>query len=79
MARRMPSLVCDDRELQGLALLQRNFRGHVDREAGDRDPHQIGGQHLQDLRVDHASRLQHEFGRHAANLLGGKHRENGID
>ena len=68
-----------DRELQVLALLQRNFRGHVDREAGDRDPHQIGGQHFQDLGVDHAARLQHEFGRHAANLLGCKHRENGID
>jgi hypothetical protein len=59
-----------DCQLQVLALLQRDFRGHVDREAGDRDPHQIGGQHFQDLGVDHAARLQHELGRNAASLLG---------
>ena len=68
-----------DRELQRLALLQRNFGGHIDREAGDSDPHQIGGEDFQDLRIDHASRLQHEFGRNAANLLGGKHGSDGID
>ena len=68
-----------NRKLQGLALLQRNFRDHIDREAGDRDPHQIGGENFQHLRIDHAARLQHELGRHAANLLGGKHRKHGID
>jgi hypothetical protein len=51
-----------DRKLQVLALLQRNFRGHVDREAGDRDPHQIGGQHFQDLGVDHAPRCSTSSG-----------------
>jgi hypothetical protein len=64
--------------LQGLALLQRNFRGDIDREAGDRNPHQIGGENFQDLRIDHAARLRHELGRSAASRLGGKHRENGI-
>ena len=60
------------RQLQGLAGLQRNFRQHVDRNAGDRNPHQIVGENLQHLRVDHASRLQHEIGRRA---LGGNHRK----
>ncbi len=34
------------RKLQVLALLQRHLGLDVDRQARDRDPHQIGGQHL---------------------------------
>ena len=67
------------RELQRLPFLERDLGEHVDRKARDRDPHQIGRQDLQHLRIDHASRLQHEIGRNAACLLGGKHRQHWID
>ena len=40
------AVVLRHRKLQILARLQRHFRSHVDREVGDRDPHQIGGQHF---------------------------------
>jgi hypothetical protein len=67
------------RKLQRLPFLQRDFREHVDRQARDRDPHQIGGQHFHHLRIDHGAGLQHKVGRDAADLLGGKHGQDGFD
>ena len=67
------------RKLQRLAFPERDFRQNVDRQARYRDPYQIGGQHFQHLCVDHAAGLQHEVGRDAAGLLGGKHRQHGFD
>jgi hypothetical protein len=64
------------RKLQDLADLQRNFRENIDRKTRYRDPHQIVGEKLEHLGIDHTSRLQHEFGRCA---LGGNHRKDRID
>ena len=67
-----------DRKLQVLAGLQRHLGQHIDRQTGDRDPHQIVGKHLQHLGVDHRARLQHEPGRRRARL-GRQSREGRID
>ena len=54
------------RKLQVLPGLERNFREHVDGKTGDRDLHEILGERIEHLRVDHRPRLQHEPGRRAA-------------
>jgi len=54
-----------NRKLQGLASLQRNLRGHIERLAADRDPYLVVAQELLHLSIDHRSRLQHDIGRNA--------------
>ena len=48
-ASRMPSGVCDTASCKVWPGLQRDLGHHVDRQTGDRDPHQIVGQDLQHL------------------------------